>query len=154
MKIKHPIEHDEIVQWILDNPDILLKNLGLNEPFIELKKKIQVNVKRNQTIVGIFDVQLQFECSENFIDPFEKSTSDNDLSPKQKSRYQFLNVNIIVNVKMESATEQLRELKRIYFQHQENIKKYNLYKQWYVIVSTNDKFKTFFTDNAFIFYKF
>lgn len=55
---------------------------------------------------------------------------------------------------MESATEQLRELKKIRNQNNENTINNTLYDELYVIVSTNDSFKTFFTDNKFIFYKY
>lgn len=148
MKIKHLKEHDEIIQWILNNPETLLKDLGLNEPFNNLSKHIQVNVLKNTTNVGTFDVQLKYEYLKG------ENLENEDSGDSIFKRKQLKSVNIIVNVKMESATEQLRELKKIYFQHKENTTHNRLYDQLYVVVSTNDTFKTFFTDNNFIFYKY
>ena len=149
MKIKHLKEHDEIVSWILNNSERFLKNLGFREPFTDLQKHIQVSVKNNRSTVGIFDVRLRFQCADDYIDPFSKS--DEDIAHKAR---RFISINIIVNVKMESATEQLRELKKIYFRHKENTGNDILVKHRYVIVSTNDTFESFFIENNFIFYKF
>lgn len=155
MKIKHLKEHDEIVQWILDNPETFFKNLGLDGPFTDLKKYSQVNVLNGRTIIGTFDVDLRYQLPDDFIDPFSKTDKDGQSSEKKTGfMKRFLSVNIIVNVKMESATEQLREFKKIYFQDKENSQQHTLYKNWYVMVSTNDTFKSFFTDNNFIFYKY
>lgn len=148
MKIKHLKEHDEIVQWILNNPETLLKSLGLNDSFTNLSKHIQVNVMKNTTSVGTFDVQLRYEYLK------EENSENENSGDSIFKRKQLKSVNIIINVKMESATEQLREYKKIYLQHKENTTHNRLYDQLYVIVSTNDTFKTFFTDNNFTFYKY
>lgn len=144
MKIKHPKEHDEIVQWIFNNPETILKKLEFKEPFEKLVKIIQLDIPKGKTIIGNFDIQLRFKESENNENDLN---NDDDYSPKQYA------INIIVNVKMESATEQLRDLKKFTRQHSENTKGNHIIQK-YVIVSKNDDFKTFFTDNKFIFYKF
>lgn len=155
MKIKHPKEHDQIVHWILNNPETLLTNLGFKAPFTDLKKHIQTNVMKNKTIIGNFDVQLKFQCADDFenLDLRIKSYVESS-EAKPNRMHRNISVNIIVNVKMESATEQLRELKKLYNQHIENTSGHNHAIQKYAIVSTNDTFKTFFTDAGFIFYTF
>ena len=147
MKIKHPKEHDHIVNWILTNPETFLTNIDIIDTYKDLKKSKQVEVLKGSTVIGHFDVILRFKK--------EKEESNyNIYDPETYSKVEIKRVHVFVNVKMESATEQLREIKKILRQNIINEKSNPKIKDLYVVVSENDEYKSFFTDYGYIFYKF
>jgi hypothetical protein len=142
MKITHKKEHDTIVAWIYDNPEIVLKQLGINEPFTVTFKKRQPQVKIKTKTIGNFDLRIKYQYTDaNEIDPKTDDYAKKDVL-----------VDIVVNVEMESASEQLRELNKL--RDQNNLKIDNKTKQIYAVISKNATFKEFFTDEKYLFYKF
>ena len=154
MKIKHPKEHDEIAQWIFDNPDVMLKDIDFKEPYTNLVKVIQFGVMKGKSVIGNFDVQFRFQDAE-YSDSNADSKFDiyEEVSRIKEKEIRYYVYNFVINVKMESATEQLRELKKLNRQHSENSKGSGTIQR-YVIVSKNDNFKSFFTAAKYIFYKY
>lgn len=147
MKIKHHREHDNIVDWIINNPETFLTKLDIIDTYKDLKKAKQVEILKGTTVVGYFDVVLRFKK--------EKEISNYDVyNPKTYSEVEIIRVSVFINVKMESATEQLREIKKILRQNIINEKANPKIKDLYVVVSENDEYKSFFTDYGYIFYKF
>ena len=147
MKIKHQREHDNIVNWILSNPETFLTKLDIIDTYKDLKKAKQVEILKGTTVVGYFDVVLRFKR--------EKEDSNyNIYDPKTYSQVEVERISVFVNVKMESATEQLREIKKILRQNSINERANPKVRDYYVVVSENDEYKSFFTDYGYIFYKF
>jgi len=147
MKIKHQREHDTIVNWILNNPETFLKKLDILDTYKDLKKEKQFEILKGTTTVGYFDVVLQFKK--------ERKESNYDIfNPETYDKVEIERISVFINVKMESATEQLREIKKALRQHNINERKNPKIKDYYVVVSENDEYKSFFTDEKIIFYKF
>lgn len=145
MKIKYPLEHDTIVSWITENPETFLKSIGINDSYETLKYKRQCQVYDKNKYVGDFDILLSLNKPDGFI--YEGCDENGERI------FQYTKVYVIVNVKLDSATEQLRELKKIRNQQLNNTSQFSQ-KSYFVIVSENDKFKSFFTDENILFYKF
>jgi len=147
MKIKHQREHDSIVDWILNNPETFLTKLDIIDTYKDLRKSKQVEVLRGSTVVGYFDVILSFKKE-------TEESNYNVYDPETYSEVEIKRIYVFINVKMESATEQLREIKKILRQDSINNKVNRRIKDYYVVVSENDEYKSFFTDYDYIFYKF
>ena len=147
MKIKHQKEHDYIVSWILTNSETFLTNIDIIDTYKDLKKAKQVEVLKGPTVAGHFDVILRFKKE-------KKESNYNIDDPKTYSEVEIKRVHVFINVKMESATEQLREIKKILRQYSINERTNPKIKDYFVVVSENDEYKSFFTDYGYIFYKF
>jgi len=143
MKIKHQKEHDNIVSCISEKPKQFLESLGINDESSEITIERQFEVYDKRKLDGHFDIIIKYERKINGqFDIYD----DEDL-PK------FVRVNIIINVRMESASEQLREMKKIINQYKLNTSKFKI-KDYFVVVSENDQYKSFFIDEDILFYKF
>ncbi len=145
MKIKYPLEHDTMVSWITENPEKFIESVGIKNAYEKISYKRVYEVYDKNKHVGDFDIMLSLDKDENF-------TYD-DYDEDENPEFKFVKVFVVVNVKLESATDQLKELKKIINQQMNNTSQF-IKKYYFVIVSKNDQFKSFFTDENILFYKF
>jgi len=138
MKIKHPTEHDNMVEWVSSNPELFLQRIGINFPYSELTKTQQFPVYDKNKLIGYFDILFSLERIQDDI--------END-------RQKIVKICVIINAKMESAAEQFREMKKIINQYVYNERQFGK-QNYYVILSENDDRKSVFTEGDFIFLKY
>jgi len=131
--IKLGKRHDEIVHWLFNKPEEILVYFDIGKPFLIIDKDKQTTVNMGNRKVGHFDVVLTVK--------------------KEEKVFVF---NFIVNVKLESATEQLRAINEISAAHKAYLKRIPgaISDQEYIIVSENNEFESFFTDDGYGFYKY
>ena len=145
MKIKHQKEHDNIVSWISENPDKLIESVGIKDTYEKISYERAYHVYDKSKYVGTFDLKLNLDKDENLI--------YDDYDENGNPQFKYVKVFVTVNVKMESATEQLRELKKTIKQQMNNTSQFKK-RYYFVVVSENDQYKSFFTDENMLFYKF
>lgn len=145
MKIKHQKEHDNIVSWISENPEKLIESVGIKDEYEKISYERVYHVYDKSKNVGTFDLMLSLDKDENLI--YDGYDENGNL------QFKYVKVFVTVNVKMESATEQLRELKKTINQQIKNTSQFKK-RYYFVVVSENDQYKSFFTDENILFYKF
>lgn len=145
MKIKHQKEHDNIVSWISENPEKLIESVGIKDEYEKISYERVYHVYDKSKNVGTFDLMLSLDKDESLI--YDGYDENGNL------QFKYVKVFVTVNVKMESATEQLRELKKTINQQINNTSQFKK-RYYFVIVSENDQYKSFFTDENILFYKF
>lgn len=145
MKITHPTEHDEIVKWITLNPEKFIESIGLNDTYEKITYERIFEICDKNKNVGHFDIMLSLDKEKNT--SYDIMLEDGNLIESNSKVF------IVVNVQLESAMNQLKELKKIINQHMNNRSKFQK-KYYFVIASQNDTNKLFFTHEKIIFYKF
>ncbi len=145
MKIKHQKEHDNIVSWISENPEKLIESVGIKDEYEKISYERVYHVYDKSKNVGTFDLMLSLDKDENLI--YDGYDENGNL------QFKYVKVFVTVNVKMESATEQLKELKKTINQQIKNTSQFKK-RYYFVVVSENDQYKSFFTDENILFYKF
>ena len=145
MKIKHQKEHDNIVSWISENPEKLIESVGIKDEYEKISYERVYHVYDKSKNVGTFDLMLSLDKDESLI--YDGYDENGNL------QFKYVKVFVTVNVKMESATEQLRELKKTINKQINNTSQFKK-RYYFVIVSENDQYKSFFTDENILFYKF
>ena len=145
MKINHQKEHDNIVSWISENPEKLIESVGIKDEYEKISYERVYHVYDKSKNVGTFDLMLSLDKDENLI--YDGYDENGNL------QFKYVKVFVTVNVKMESATEQLRELKKTINQQIKNTSQFKK-RYYFVVVSENDQYKSFFTDENILFYKF
>jgi hypothetical protein len=125
--------HDEIVHWLFNKPEEILGYLDIVKPYIMVEKEKEIPIFDSNKKIGYFDVVLTV-------------SKDDHVSV----------FNFVVNVKLESATLQLREINELSAVHMANLRKIPgaIMEQNFIIVSENNEFESFFTDEGYSFYKY
>jgi len=128
---KLDFEYDAIADFIFEKPEEILKEFEFLPEYDIVEKHMQFEVWRASKQYGNFDVVI-----------------------KLKADGKFLNFNFIINVELESATEQLRELNILKKIHAANVDEAggNSENEKYIIVSRNQAYKQFFTNQGDLFY--